>query len=109
MTTPDEIRRRAEELRERTEDKGRDEVPPSGFSIAMRLGTEIVAGVAAGTLVGYGLDSWLGTMPLFLLICLLFGTAAGFMNLYRTNARYAQLLEEYENKAKNAEKDSAKK
>lgn len=83
------------------------EPPPSGASMAFRLGTELVAGVTAGTLIGYGLDMAAGTLPLFLILCMLFGTVAGMLNLYRTNQRFAEQLEEYEKTAESGRQKSA--
>ncbi len=88
----------------KVEEKDASPPPPSGASLVMRLGTELVAGVTVGTMIGYGIDTLAGTLPLFLLICMGFGTVGGFMNLYRTNARYASLLEEQEKKAQNSAK-----
>lgn len=50
---------------------------------AIRVGTEIVASTVIALGIGYLLDKWLGTRPLFLLLFFLFGAAAGFLNLYR--------------------------
>lgn len=50
---------------------------------AIRVGTEIVASAVIALGIGYFLDKWLGTRPLFLLLFFLFGAAAGFLNLYR--------------------------
>ena len=49
----------------------------------IRAGAELVTTIGAGTLIGYGLDSWLETKPLFLIIFLLAGVCAGFFNIYR--------------------------
>lgn len=49
----------------------------------IRAGAEMVVTIGAGTLIGYGLDSWLSTKPLFLIIFLLAGVCAGFFNIYR--------------------------
>jgi len=48
----------------------------------MRVGMEIVASTMIGLGIGYFLDVWLGTRPLFLLMFFLFGACAGFLNLY---------------------------
>lgn len=49
----------------------------------MRAGMELVVSIAAGTLIGWGLDRWLGTKPIFLIVFILAGIGAGFMNVYR--------------------------
>ena len=49
----------------------------------IRAGAELVTTIGVGVLIGYGLDSWLGTKPLFLIIFLLAGVCAGFFNIYR--------------------------
>jgi ATP synthase protein I len=49
----------------------------------MQAGVELVVAVIAGTAIGYGLDSWLGTKPLFLLIMFFLGVCTGFYNVYR--------------------------
>jgi len=40
--------------------------------------------VIIGTALGYWLDNKLGSSPLFLLLGVLMGSTAGFMNIYRT-------------------------
>ena len=55
-----------------------------GVGMAMRVGIEMVAGTCVGAAVGYGLDRWFGTLPLFLIICFLLGTAAGILTVIRS-------------------------
>jgi ATP synthase protein I len=55
----------------------------SALSKAFQLAVELVAGVFVGGLIGWALDGWLGTSPLFLLVFLLLGIAAGFLNVIR--------------------------
>jgi ATP synthase protein I len=50
----------------------------SAIGIAMILCTAIGFGI------GYYLDKWLHTAPVFLIIFLIFGICAGFLNAYRT-------------------------
>ena len=73
-------------------DKGSD--LRQGLSIAMRLGIEMVVATAVGSLMGYALDSFLGTKPWFLIAGVLFGGAAGSLSVYRTAMRIT--LEETE-------------
>ena len=53
---------------------------------ALRLATELVAGVGVGGVIGWGLDSALGTAPAFLVVFLILGGAAGIINVMRTAA-----------------------
>lgn len=68
----------------------------NGASHGMRAGLDLVSGVAVGTGIGYALDSWLGTMPLFLLICMMIGTAAGVKLLMETARRASERAAEEE-------------
>lgn len=54
---------------------------------AMRLGIELVAGVAVGGFIGWALDRWLGTAPLLMVVFLGLGATAGIMNVVRTAKR----------------------
>ncbi|RPI42724.1 MAG: AtpZ/AtpI family protein [Hyphomicrobiaceae bacterium] len=54
---------------------------------AMRLGIELVAGVAIGGFIGWALDRWLGTAPLLMVVFLGLGASAGIMNVVRTAKR----------------------
>ena len=55
----------------------------SALGKAFQLSTELVAGVFVGGFFGWLLDRWFGTNPLFLLVFLLLGIAAGFLNVIR--------------------------
>ena len=54
---------------------------------AFKLGTELVAAVAVGTIIGFILDNWFDTKPLLIIIFFLFGAAAGIMNVFRAAKR----------------------
>ncbi len=47
------------------------------------LGIAFAVAISIGTAVGYGLDRWLGTSPLFTIIFFFFGVAAGYLNIFR--------------------------
>ena len=51
---------------------------------ALRLGTDLVAGVAVGGLIGFWLDRLFDTKPILFIVFFLLGTAAGFLNVFRT-------------------------
>ena len=54
---------------------------------AFKLGTELVAAVIVGTIIGFILDNWFGTKPILIIIFFLFGAAAGILNVFRTAKR----------------------
>ena len=51
---------------------------------AFKLGTELVAAVAVGTIIGFILDSWFDTKPWLIIIFFFLGAAAGMLNVIRT-------------------------
>jgi ATP synthase protein I len=94
----DRLRERLREL-ERKLEPGEDKLEgmsdeefgrrSSALGKAFKISTELVAGVFVGGAIGYALDFWLmpkiglNTSPLFLLVFLLLGIAAGFLNVIR--------------------------
>lgn len=56
----------------------------SGMGQAMRIGIELVCGTGVGAGLGYALDRWLETLPLFLILGFLLGTAGGIATIART-------------------------
>ena len=54
---------------------------------AFKLGTELVAAVGVGTIIGFILDSWFGTKPWLIIIFFFLGAAAGMLNVIRTANR----------------------
>ena len=51
---------------------------------AFKLGTELVAAVGVGTIIGFILDSWFDTKPWLIIIFFFLGSAAGMLNVIRT-------------------------
>ena len=54
---------------------------------AFKLGTELVAAVAVGTIIGFILDTWFDTKPWLIIIFFFLGAAAGMLNVIRTASR----------------------
>ena len=54
---------------------------------AFKLGTELVAAVVVGTIIGFILDNWFDTKPWLIIIFFFLGTAAGILNVIRTANR----------------------
>ena len=53
------------------------------LALGFRIISELAAGVLVGALLGWQLDEWTGLQPLFLIIFLMLGTAAGFWNMVK--------------------------
>ena len=54
---------------------------------AFKLGTELVAAVVVGTIIGFILDNWFGTKPWLIIIFFFLGSIAGVLNVFRTAKR----------------------
>ena len=50
---------------------------------AFRLGTELVAAVIVGTIIGFILDNWFDTKPWFIITFFFIGVIAGILNVIR--------------------------
>jgi len=57
---------------------------------AWRMVTELVAGLLIGFGIGWGLDALFGTRPIFLVVFVLVGLAAGVLTMMRTARELAQ-------------------
>lgn len=60
----------------------------SAAGFGWRMTIDLVTGVFVGAAMGWGLDSLLGTMPLFLIVMVLFGFAAGVRVMLKSAAEY---------------------
>jgi ATP synthase protein I len=78
------LRRPSEQARGSRRDDGSGRL---NWGSGIQVGIEVLAGVVGGSLIGYGLDRWLETSPLFLIVFFALGAAAGILNAYRTMRR----------------------
>jgi ATP synthase protein I len=80
-----------EKLSKAKDRRGLPVAPPqsqgAALGQALRLGVELVAGVAVGGFIGWALDRLFGTAPLFMVAFLGLGAAAGIRNVVRTAKR----------------------
>ncbi|MEM9854378.1 MAG: AtpZ/AtpI family protein [Pseudomonadota bacterium] len=65
-------------------ENARGEEHYSMANVAWRMVIELVAGIVIGFCIGIGLDSLFGTTPIFLVVFILFGLAAGINVMLRT-------------------------
>ena len=54
---------------------------------AFKLGTELVAAVAVGTIIGFILDSWFDTKPWLIILFFFLGSVAGILNVIKVAKR----------------------
>ena len=89
MTTPEDFKTRLKIAKSKIkkQDLSNNEKRGSFMGNAFKLGTELVAAVAVGTIIGFILDSWFGTTPWLIIIFFFLGAAAGMSNVIRTANR----------------------
>ena len=89
MNTPEDFKTRLKIAKSKIQNKAVSESEKKGSFLgsAFKLGTELVAAVAVGTIIGFILDSWFDTKPWLIIIFFFLGTAAGILNVIRTANR----------------------
>ena len=89
MTIPEDFKTRLKiaksKIKKEVEDL--DEKKGSFMGNAFKLGTELVAAVAVGTIIGFILDSWFDTKPWLIITFFFLGAAAGILNVIRAAKR----------------------
>ena len=57
---------------------------------AFKIGTELVAAVAVGTIIGFILDTWFDTKPWLIILFFFLGSAAGILNVIKVAKKMQQ-------------------
>lgn len=78
------LQTRIESLRGAKEEPHHMKKDYSQAQLAWRMVIELVAGLAIGFGIGFGLDTLFGTMPIFLVLFIGFGLAAGVKTMMRS-------------------------
>ena len=89
MTTPDDFKTRLKIAKSKIKKDilSDSEKRGSFMGAAFKLGTELVAAVGVGTIIGFILDNWFGTKPWLIIIFFFLGAAAGLMNVIKAANR----------------------
>ena len=83
MNTSDDLKTRLKIAKSKIKENIFDNKKKGSFmGNAFKLGTELVAAVGVGTIIGFILDSWFDTKP-WLIIIFFFGRVAGILNVIR--------------------------
>lgn len=88
----DTLDRHIEQVKQASERQKPKMQVSQGKAVALRSGTELMAGVGVGAFIGYQLDAWLNTRPWFLIILIFLGFAGGVMNMYRAVLKDSKIL-----------------
>ena len=85
MQEPKDLETRLKIAKSKLQSKETNDKGGKGVFIgnAFKLGTELVAAVAVGSIIGFILDNWFGTKPLLIILFFLFGSAAGIYNVIK--------------------------
>jgi ATP synthase protein I len=75
------------EVKRDEESAGGRAAPRTATGWVLRLSVELAAGLLVGGVIGWGLDRWLGTSPLMLIVFFLLGATAGIYNVIRAAMR----------------------
>ncbi len=89
MTIPEDFKTRLKIAKSRIKKNLNDDQEKRGsfMGSAFKLGTELVAAVAVGTIIGFIFDSWFGTKPWLIIIFFFLGAAAGMLNVIKAANR----------------------
>ena len=89
MTIPEDFKTRLKIAKSKIKKQVLSESEKRGsfMGSAFKLGTELVAAVAVGTIIGFILDSWFDTKPWLMIIFFFLGAAAGILNVIRVANR----------------------
>ena len=86
MTIPEDFKTRLKIAKSKIKKQVQSDNEKRGsfMGSAFKLGTELVAAVAVGTIIGFILDNWFDTKPWLIILFFFLGAAAGMLNVIRT-------------------------
>ena len=89
MTIPEDFKTRLKIAKSKIKKQLADDNEKRGsfMGSAFKLGTELVAAVAVGTIIGFILDTLFDTKPWLIIIFFFLGAAAGMLNVIRAANR----------------------
>ena len=89
MTIPEDFKTRLKIAKSKIKKQFDDENEKRGsfMGSAFKLGTELVAAVAVGTIIGFILDTLFDTKPWLIVVFFFLGAGAGMLNVIRAAKR----------------------
>ncbi|MDA7564407.1 AtpZ/AtpI family protein [Pelagibacteraceae bacterium] len=80
-----EIKEKVKKLKDELKSKELKKEGSSSMGIALKMGTEFVAAVFVASFIGFHVDKWLQTTPIFIIIFFIIGSVAGILNVVRSS------------------------
>lgn len=80
-----EIKEKVKKLKDELKSKELKKKGSSSMGIALKMGTEFVAAVFVASFIGFHVDKWLQTTPIFIIIFFIIGSVAGILNVVRSS------------------------
>ena len=89
MTIPEDFKTRLKIAKSKIEKEVQSDSEKRGsfMGSAFKLGTELVASVAVGTIIGFILDTWFDTKPWLIILFFFLGSIAGILNVIKAANR----------------------
>ena len=80
-----DIKEKVNKLKDELKSKELKKECSSSMGIALKMGTEFVAAVFVASFIGFHVDKWLQTTPIFIIIFFIIGSVAGILNVVRSS------------------------
>ena len=80
-----EIKEKVKKLKDELKSKELKKEGSSSMGIALKMGTEFVAAVFVASFIGFHVDKWPQTTPIFIIIFFIIGSVAGILNVVRSS------------------------
>ena len=86
MTNPEDLETRLKIAKSKLQNKNTKDNGEKGIFLgnAFKLGTELVAAVVVGSIIGFILDNWFDTKPWLTISFFFMGVAAGILNVIKS-------------------------
>ena len=81
----EEIKERIKKIKADDVSKDDQNKKVSPLGVAMKMGTEFVAAVFVASFIGFYIDKWLETTPVFIIVLFIIGSVAGIFNVVRSS------------------------
>jgi F0F1-type ATP synthase assembly protein I len=78
-----EIRSKLLNLEKKLDANGGHKIKNKKLNMPVMIITELFAGIIVGATIGYFIDKFFKTLPIFVMLCSIFGFFASLLNIYR--------------------------